>query len=277
MFLAGITVMLEPDPLLRLGGVVATFAIGQFIEGSVLTPKLVGDRIGLHPVMVIFAVAAGGTAIRLLRNPARAARCGGTFRAPPFHVRALPQGTSGGASHRSRTGRFRDRRSRRAIRLEPAAAAPGQTGGLRGLRNVFARRQYDRGFPSRIPLFDSQAAWGRGSGAARASGKTHLLQAVCERAGDQAAYLPLVTTSSPSHQRCYQEWRNRAFVCLDDVDSVAGESGVGAGTVWSCSKQQPRRDRRLSLQRKARKGRWHSRWRTWLAASRCFRRFALTR
>ena len=60
MFLAGITVMLEPDPLLRLGGVIATFAIGQFIEGSVLTPKLVGDRIGLHPVMVIFAVAAGG-------------------------------------------------------------------------------------------------------------------------------------------------------------------------------------------------------------------------
>ena len=58
--LAGITVMLEPDPLWRLGGVVATFAIGQFIEGSVLTPKLVGDRIGLHPVMVIFAVAAGG-------------------------------------------------------------------------------------------------------------------------------------------------------------------------------------------------------------------------
>ena len=58
--LAGLTVVLEPDPLLRLAGVVATFSIGQFIEGSVLTPKLVGDRIGLHPVIVIFAVAAGG-------------------------------------------------------------------------------------------------------------------------------------------------------------------------------------------------------------------------
>ena len=46
--------------MLRLAGVVTTFAIGQFIEGSVLTPKLVGDRIGLHPVIVIFAVAAGG-------------------------------------------------------------------------------------------------------------------------------------------------------------------------------------------------------------------------
>ncbi len=58
--LAGITVMLEPSPLLPLAGVVATFTVAQLIEGSVLTPKLVGDRIGLHPVLVIFAVTAGG-------------------------------------------------------------------------------------------------------------------------------------------------------------------------------------------------------------------------
>ncbi len=58
--IAGLTVVLEPDPLLRLGGVIATFTIAQVIEGSVLTPKLVGDRIGLHPVIVIFAIAAGG-------------------------------------------------------------------------------------------------------------------------------------------------------------------------------------------------------------------------
>lgn len=58
--LAGLTVVLEPSPLLHLAGVIATFSIAQMIEGSVLTPKLVGDRIGLHPVLVIFAVAAGG-------------------------------------------------------------------------------------------------------------------------------------------------------------------------------------------------------------------------
>jgi len=40
--------------------VVAVFGIGQLLEGVVLTPKLVGDRIGLHPVAVIFAVMAGG-------------------------------------------------------------------------------------------------------------------------------------------------------------------------------------------------------------------------
>ncbi|MGI9234510.1 MAG: AI-2E family transporter [Woeseiaceae bacterium] len=58
--LAGLTVALEPNPLWQLVGVVATFSIAQLIEGSVLTPKLVGDRIGLHPVIIIFAVAAGG-------------------------------------------------------------------------------------------------------------------------------------------------------------------------------------------------------------------------
>jgi predicted PurR-regulated permease PerM len=60
ILLAGLTVALEPEPLWRLLGVVATFSIAQVIEGSFLTPKLVGDRIGLHPVLVIFAVASGG-------------------------------------------------------------------------------------------------------------------------------------------------------------------------------------------------------------------------
>lgn len=40
--------------------VAAVFVAGQMLEGMVLTPKLVGDRIGLHPVAVIFAVLAGG-------------------------------------------------------------------------------------------------------------------------------------------------------------------------------------------------------------------------
>ncbi len=42
-------------------GILAVFGIGQFLEGYVLTPKLVGDRVGLHPVWVIFALFAGGT------------------------------------------------------------------------------------------------------------------------------------------------------------------------------------------------------------------------
>ncbi|MDA0705837.1 MAG: AI-2E family transporter [Proteobacteria bacterium] len=58
--LAALTVALEPNPFWLMMGVIATFSIAQLLEGSLLTPKLVGDRIGLHPVIVIFAVAAGG-------------------------------------------------------------------------------------------------------------------------------------------------------------------------------------------------------------------------
>jgi predicted PurR-regulated permease PerM len=35
------------------------FVIGQMIEGYVLTPKLVGDRVGLHPLWLIFGMLAG--------------------------------------------------------------------------------------------------------------------------------------------------------------------------------------------------------------------------
>ena len=44
----------------HVAGVLAVFGIGQVVETYWLTPKLVGDRIGLHPMAVIFAVMAGG-------------------------------------------------------------------------------------------------------------------------------------------------------------------------------------------------------------------------
>ena len=43
--------------------VVAVWAIfqgGQFVEGNFLTPKLVGDNVGVHPVWLLFALAAFG-------------------------------------------------------------------------------------------------------------------------------------------------------------------------------------------------------------------------
>lgn len=40
--------------------VLAVFGIGQMMEGMVLTPMLVGDKIGMHPVAVIFAIMAFG-------------------------------------------------------------------------------------------------------------------------------------------------------------------------------------------------------------------------
>ncbi len=47
------------DPLTYLF-ISIVFLSGQALEGSVVTPYLVGDRIGMHPVMVIFLVLAGG-------------------------------------------------------------------------------------------------------------------------------------------------------------------------------------------------------------------------
>lgn len=41
--------------------VIIVFMIGQAAEGYILTPYFVGERIGLHPVAVIFAIMAGGT------------------------------------------------------------------------------------------------------------------------------------------------------------------------------------------------------------------------
>jgi predicted PurR-regulated permease PerM len=40
--------------------VLAIFVVGQFIEGNFLSPKLVGDRVGLHPVWLMFALFAFG-------------------------------------------------------------------------------------------------------------------------------------------------------------------------------------------------------------------------
>ena len=41
--------------------VLLVFLIGQTLESVVLTPYIIGDRIGLHPVAIIFAIMAGGT------------------------------------------------------------------------------------------------------------------------------------------------------------------------------------------------------------------------
>lgn len=64
-FIVGISVALlvaffQFGTWLALIGVIIVFATGQILESTLLQPKLLGDRIGLHPVAVIFAVLAGG-------------------------------------------------------------------------------------------------------------------------------------------------------------------------------------------------------------------------
>lgn len=57
---AGLVAFFQFGDWLMLLGVAAVFAFGQVVESVVLQPKLLGDKIGLHPVAVIFAVLAGG-------------------------------------------------------------------------------------------------------------------------------------------------------------------------------------------------------------------------
>ena len=61
LVLGGIAAVVQFGDWQHLVGILAVWGIGQVIESYWLTPKLVGDRIGLHPVVVIFAVFAGGT------------------------------------------------------------------------------------------------------------------------------------------------------------------------------------------------------------------------
>ena len=57
---AGVAALVQSQEMFPLVWVFVVFGVGQLLEGMVLTPWLVGDRIGLHPVAVIFAVLAGG-------------------------------------------------------------------------------------------------------------------------------------------------------------------------------------------------------------------------
>ena len=63
-FIVGIAISLiagyvQYDGWEIFGLVCLVFIIGQFIESMLLTPILIGDKVGLHPVTVIFALMAG--------------------------------------------------------------------------------------------------------------------------------------------------------------------------------------------------------------------------
>lgn len=60
MVIAAVAAVMQFHELMPLLYIAAIFGGAQLLEGFVLTPLLLGDKIGLHPVVVIFAVLAGG-------------------------------------------------------------------------------------------------------------------------------------------------------------------------------------------------------------------------
>lgn len=61
LVLAVISALLQFGPSWTLLAVLAVYGVGQVVESFFLTPKLVGERIGLHPVAVIFALLFFGS------------------------------------------------------------------------------------------------------------------------------------------------------------------------------------------------------------------------
>ena len=65
----------------------------------------------------------------------------------------------------------------------------------------------------------NQGCWLWGAAAA---GKTHLLQAVCDRAGDRSVYVPLAMLADAGPE-LIDGLASRELICLDDLDAVAGD------------------------------------------------------
>lgn len=87
----------------QIGIIAAIFAAGQFIEGNILTPRMVGKSVGLHPVWLLFALSAFGTVFgfvgMLIAVPVAAAIGVLTrFGIEQYRASLLYQGTTAGAS-----------------------------------------------------------------------------------------------------------------------------------------------------------------------------------
>lgn len=65
---------------------------------------------------------------------------------------------------------------------------------------------------------DTHGCWIWGS---KSTGKTHLLQAVCDRAGDRSVYLPLSMLAAAGPV-ILDGLASRQLICIDDIESVAG-------------------------------------------------------
>jgi predicted PurR-regulated permease PerM len=57
---ATVIAIFQFDDMMRIFIVVGVYGFGQFLEGNILVPRLIGSKVGLHPAWVIFGMLAGG-------------------------------------------------------------------------------------------------------------------------------------------------------------------------------------------------------------------------
>ena len=84
----------------------------------------------------------------------------------------------------------------------------------------------DSGNETLVATLADIAVGGEGHGCwlwgAASTGKTHLLQAVCDAAGDRAVYVPL-SMFADAGPGILEGLASRELICIDDVDLVAGK------------------------------------------------------
>lgn len=109
VLLGAIAAFAQYHDAMRVVGVLIVFGVGHVIEGYVLVPRLVGKKIGLHPLAVIFAILAGGklfgflgvllalpiasvsmVVLRYLHERYRASELYGSGRVPAIVVAGVP-------------------------------------------------------------------------------------------------------------------------------------------------------------------------------------------
>lgn len=83
---------------------------------------------------------------------------------------------------------------------------------------------------------DSHGCWLWG---ARATGKTHLLQAVCDACGDGSVYVPLAMFAA-SGPMILEGLERRQLVCIDDIEQVAGNTDWEAALFALCNEVSDR-------------------------------------
>ncbi len=54
--LTSLVALTQPDPIITALKALAVFFSAQFLEGNLITPRIVGEKVGLHPLLVIFVV-----------------------------------------------------------------------------------------------------------------------------------------------------------------------------------------------------------------------------
>ncbi|KAG1660472.1 Chaperone protein DnaJ [Nymphon striatum] len=207
---AGAAVLLQTQDPMNLLWVGAVFVAAQMVEGTVLTPLLVGDRIGLHPVAVIFAVLAGGQLFGFF---------GILLALPVFAVIAVVM------RHLNKS--YKDSHLYGSPPASLLTLNVQFRDGYRFSSYYIDGESENRELIGALQLFTQSTEaqqnilWGESK-----SGKSHLLQACCAEVANHkypVSYIPLKELKSYGTDILSGVTSHSQFIAIDDVDEILGD------------------------------------------------------